>query len=212
MNDAPSHDKATLAARRRYDRNAPLYDMMEHLMETGAFERWRLRLWELVKEQDVLEVGVGTGKNMPCYPARAQVTAIDLSPRMLERARRRAEQLGCGAVLREMDVQKLEFPDGSFDAAVSTFVFCSVPDPVAGLKEIRRVLRPEGRLYMLEHVLSHKPALRQLMELVNPVVVRVGGANINRDTRGNLERAGFSVVRAEALWLDIFWLFVAEAA
>ena len=110
-----------------------------------------------------------------------------------------------------MDVQRLDFPDGSFDAAVSTFVFCSVPDPIAGLKEIRRVLRPGGRLYMLDHVLSHKPVLRQLMNLVNPVVVRVGGANINRETRLNLDLAGFTVLRAEALASDIFWLFVAEA-
>ena len=154
---------------------------------------------------------MGTGRNIPFYPAQARVSAMDLSPRMLERARKRAEELGSPVDLREMDAQQLEFSDGSFDAVVSTFVFCSVPDPVAGLREIRRVLRPGGKLYMLEHVLSHKPVLRQLMNLVNPVVVRVMGANINRETRLNLEFAGFTVLRAEALGSDIFWLFVAEA-
>lgn len=204
-------DDATRRTRRRYERNAPVYDMMEHLMETRAFERWRSRLWALVEGEEILEVGVGTGKNMPYYPAHAHVTAIDLSPRMLQRARARAETLSCAADLCEMDIQHIGFPDGSFDAAVSTFVFCSVPDPILGLREIRRVLRPGGRLYMLEHVRSHKPVLRQLMDLLNPVVVRIGGANINRETRGNLEMAGFTVTPAEALWSDIFWLFVAEA-
>jgi len=208
----PAEDltKATRRTRRRYDRNAPLYDMMEHLMESRAFGRWRPRLWGLVEGENVLEVGVGTGKNMPYYPAGAQVTAVDLSPRMLERARSRAEELGCPAELHEMDVQHLDFADDSFDAAVSTFVFCSVPDPVAGLREILRVVKPRGRLYMLEHVLSRKPVLRQLMRLLNPLVVRIGGANIDRETRLNLELAGWSVVRAEPLWSDIFWLFIAE--
>ena len=202
---------ASAKTRRRYDRNAPLYDMMEHLVESRAYQRWRPRLWGLVEGRDVLEVGVGTGRNIPFYPAQAHVSAIDLSPRMLERARTRAEELGRPVDLREMDVQQLEFPDGSFDAVVSTFVFCSVPDPLAGLREIGRVLRPGGKLYMLEHVLSRKPVLRPLMNLVNPVVVRVVGANINRETRHNLELAGLTVLRAEALGSDIFWLFVAEA-
>lgn len=203
--------EATRRTRRRYDRNAPLYDIMEHLMESRAFARWRPRLWQLVEGDKVLEVGVGTGKNMPYYPPGAQVTAVDLSPRMLERARSRARELGRPAELHEMDVQHLNFADGSFDAAVSTFVFCSVPDPVVGLQEIMRVVKPGGRLYMLEHVLSRKLVLRQLMRLMNPLVVRIGGANIDRETRLNLERAGWKVATAEALWSDIVWLFVAEA-
>jgi ubiquinone/menaquinone biosynthesis C-methylase UbiE len=112
--------------------------------------------------------------------------------------------------LREMDVQHVAFADASFDTVVSTFVFCSVPDPVAGLREIRRVLRPDGRLLMLEHVLSQRHALGALMNAVNPIVVRMMGANINRRTRQNLEKAGLHVERAEPLWADIFWLFIAH--
>ena len=201
----------TRKTRHRYDRNAPAYDMMEHVMETRAFQRWRERLWSMVEGRKILEVGVGTGKNMPFYPAGAEVTAIDLSPRMLDRARIRAREVGCSADVCEMDVQELACPDGSFDSVVSTFVFCSVPDPIAGMREIGRVLRPGGRLYMLEHVLSQKPVLRQLMSMVNPLTVRMTGVNINRETRRNLEVAGFEISTAEALWSDIFWLLVAEA-
>jgi ubiquinone/menaquinone biosynthesis C-methylase UbiE len=201
----------TARTRRRYDRNSPLYDMMEHLMEGRAFGRWRERLWSLVEGHDILEIGVGTGKNIPFYPAGAAMTAIDLSPRMLERAGLRAAEAGRQVDLREMDVERLEFPDASFDAAVVTFVFCSVPDPVRGLREVRRVLRPTGRLYMLEHVLSRRSGLRQLMMAVNPLTVRITGANINRETEANLRRAGFTLREARPLAADVFWLFVAEA-
>lgn len=210
-NQGDKLSKATGRTRRRYDRNAPMYDMMEHVMETRAFQRWRERLWNIVEGKEILEVGVGTGKNMPFYPAGAEITAIDLSPRMLDRARGRAREIDCSAEVCEMDVQELAYSDDSFDSVVSTFVFCSVPDPVVGLREIKRVLRPGRRLYMLEHVLSQKPVLRQLMRLVNPLTVFVTGVNISRETRRNLEVAGFEVTRAEALWSDIFWLLVAEA-
>jgi ubiquinone/menaquinone biosynthesis C-methylase UbiE len=119
---------------------------MERLMETGAYRSLRPLLWGLVEGENILEVGVGTGRNMPYYLAQARITAIDLSPCMLQRARKRATELGCAVVLREMDVQELDFLDHSFDAVVSTFVFSSVPSPITGLREIRRVLRPGGRL------------------------------------------------------------------
>lgn len=125
--------RQTAATRARYNRIAPTYDAMEAFTERAAFGAWRQELWAAVPAGRVLEVGIGTGKNLPFYPPDAQMTAIDLSERMLERARRRAVGLGVRVDLRLMDVQHLEFADASFDAAVATFVFCSVPDPVAGL-------------------------------------------------------------------------------
>ena len=99
---------------------------------------------------------------------------------------------------------------GSFDAAVSTCVFCSVPDPVQGLSEVRRVLRPGGRAILLEHVRSRNRFLGWLMDLLNPLVVRLSGANINRDTVGNVERAGLRVVRVTDLLFGIVKLIEAE--
>jgi ubiquinone/menaquinone biosynthesis C-methylase UbiE len=206
--------RATDVARRRYDRGAATYDFREGMMEV-FFGRWRRLLWSLVPPGRILEIGVGTGKNMPLYPAGAEVVAIDFSPKMLARARHRASHLGAPVALELMDAQAMAFPGASFDSAVSVCVFCSVPDPVLGLREARRVLRPAGRLYMLEHVRSDCPVLGRLMDLANPVMVRMSGANVNRRTVENVERAGFTVREARGLGVGpargIFKLIVAEA-
>jgi len=189
---------ATKATRARYNRLAPIYDAMEVFAER-RFKPWRQRLWSQVPPGRVLEVGVGTGKNMPYYPAGAQVTAVDLSDKMLAQARKRAAREGIQVELHEMDAQALSFEDDSFDAAVATFVFCSVPDPVRGLKELGRVVRPEGRILLLEHVRVEHPVIGRLMDLVNPIVVRVIGANINRRTVENVQRAGLLIEKVEDL-------------
>ena len=140
----------------RYDRIAPIYDLIEVLPEQ-QFRSWREKLWAQVPEGRVLEVGVGTGKNLPYHPPGAQVVAIDISERMLRRAQQRAEELGKTVELYQMDAQRLDFSDDSFDAAVATFIFCSVPDAVQGLRELGRVVKPEGKILLLEHVRINKP-------------------------------------------------------
>lgn len=189
----------TAATKARYDRLAPIYDAMEWFVERSAFDGWRAHLWSRMPAGRVLEVGVGTGKNMPYYPARAQVTAIDLSEGMLRRARRRAESLGIDVDLRQMDVQELLFSDNTFDAVVSTFVFCSVPDAVRGLRELSRVTKSDGDVWLLEHVRINQPIIGPMMDALNPVVVRLMGANINRQTVENVNRAGLNVVDVEHL-------------
>jgi len=195
----PTRQTATDLTRERYDRLAARYDRSEALMERLLFAAWRQRLWARVRGPRVLEVGVGTGKNMPCYPPGMQITAVDLSPAMLAQARRRAADLGLQVDLREMDAEHLEFPDASFDSAVATFVFCSVPEPIRGLAEMRRVVRPGGRVLLLEHIRAANPILGHLMDALNPLVVRHIGANINRRTLENLRAAGLKLVRVERL-------------
>jgi ubiquinone/menaquinone biosynthesis C-methylase UbiE len=189
---------STAATKARYKRMAPIYDAMEFLIER-RFKPWRRKLWSLVPAGQVLEVGVGTGKNMPYYPDDARVTAVDLSDRMLAQARARAVREKVDVELQEMDAQRLRFEDNRFDAALATFVFCSVPDPVRGLTELGRVVRPEGRILLLDHVRVDRPIIGRLMDLLNPLIVRITGANINRTTMENVRRAGLVIEQVEDL-------------
>jgi phosphatidylethanolamine/phosphatidyl-N-methylethanolamine N-methyltransferase len=195
-------ERATAETRRRYDRIAPIYDAMEWMMEWRA-RRWRRELWSRVGPGRILELGIGTGKNIRYYPAGRDIVAMDISERMLARARRRAERFGADVRLELGDVQRLSYPDASFDVAVATFLFCSVPDPILGLCEVRRVLRPGGQLLLLEHVLSSRPLLRRLMRWLDPVPFHIWGAHINRNTVETVHEAGFVGVQVTDRWLDV---------
>jgi phosphatidylethanolamine/phosphatidyl-N-methylethanolamine N-methyltransferase len=195
----PDANRETALTRARYDRLARIYDLMQGMMDRGAIGKGRPYLWSHVAGSKLLEVGVGTGKSMDYYPKGSQVTAIDLSERMLERAERRAAELDLDVDLRRMDVQHLDFPDGAFDTIAATCVFCSVPDPVAGLRELKRVVKPGGDIWLLEHVRIDRPVIGPLMDALNPMMVRMMGANINRQTVENVRRAGLQIVSVEDL-------------
>ncbi len=176
---------------RRYDRLAPLYDFLEAPMELLAMAHWRRRLIGRVRGPVVLEAGIGTGKNLPHYRRSLDITGIDLSPRMIERAERKR----CASPVRlaVMDVERLELPPHSVDTVVATFLFCSVADPVRGLRELGRVTKPLGQILLLEHVRPPQPWLAGAFDRLNPIVSRVLGPNINRDTLANVRAAGLVV-------------------
>lgn len=188
--------------RKRYNRAAKIYDIFEQPMEMMMFKDWRLEIAKDLKGK-VLEVGVGTGKNIPYYPDDIDITAIDFSEKMLLRARERAKQFHKKVQLIEMDAQNMDFEDNTFDGVFTTCVFCSVPDPVKGLKEIRRVCKPDGKIIMIEHVRSEKKVLGLIMDLLNPLTVNLYGANINRPTVENIKKAGFTKVEVTNLTGDI---------
>ena len=189
--------------RKRYNRIAFLYDLMEAPMERLRFASWRRKLMGRIAGPTALEVGVGTGKNLIFYPDDLDITAIDLSPRMLERARKRANKLNLNVNLQEMDVEHLNFADDSFDTVFATFVFCSVPDPIAGLQELRRVCKPDGKLLLLEHMRPENFVLGLIFDLFNPIIVRMMGANINRRTINNIRQVGWQIKAEECLSSDI---------
>ncbi len=206
--EIPSVDvRATELTRQRYERLSSFYDRLEGMSEK-RYRPWRQNLWRQVFGPRVLEVGVGTGKNMPYWPDGVQITAIDLTPGMLARARRRADQLGLNPDLRLGDVQALDFADASFDTAIATFVFCSVPDPVLGLRELARVVRPGGQILLLEHMRPENPFMAGITDLLNPIVVRVTGANVNRRTLDNARLAGLRMRQVEALAMAGMFKFI----
>ena len=197
--------------RGRYDWISPYYDLMELLVEKVAFSRWRREAFDLLHGDTILEVGVGTGRNFDFYPAGKTIKAIDFSPGMLSKARRKAQRKGVKVDLVDMDVQNLRFANQAFDMVLATFVFCSVPDPIKGLREIKRVCKKGGRIVLLEHV---RPTtgmlLGKIFDLLNPITVNLMGVNINRNTITNMERASLTVVEEKNLFRDIVKLIVAS--
>jgi ubiquinone/menaquinone biosynthesis C-methylase UbiE len=188
-------DSATI--RKRYDRIAPYFEGMESIMEGLFFRNWRKKLWTKVEGHHILEVGVGTGKNFDYYPKDARITAIDFSEQMLKQAKQKRDRKNVNVELELMDIQSLYFADNSFDTVICSFVFCSVPSAVKGLKEVYRVCKPGGQVLLLEHVVSSNPVLAALMNLLNPIVVTLVGANINRNTVKNVKACAFTSVHVD---------------
>ena len=175
-----------------YEKQAPYYDRViavaERLLFAGGRE-WACRQ----AAGRVLEVGVGTGRNLPCYAADVELTGIDLSPAMLARAQARAEQLGRAVDLRVGDAECLPFADGSFDTVLATLTLCSIPDDVTAVAEMARVLRPGGRLVLFDHVASPSSTVRRTQRLLEPLFLRLAEDHLLREPEDAVRRAGLAV-------------------
>ncbi|MGB9928671.1 MAG: class I SAM-dependent methyltransferase [Methanosarcina sp.] len=187
----------------KYNRIAPIYEILDLPLEVFFFRKWRKEALSNLSGR-VLEIGVGTGRNLKYYPPDCFVTGIDNSVRMLDKAGEKADSMS-NVTLLLMDAEKLEFPDNTFDYVVTTFVLCTIPDPVKALREMRRVLKPSGELIALEHVHSNYPFIARLEELINPVLFLLLGDHTTRHTVKNIQDAGFTILQAKKLAVkDVF--------
>lgn len=186
--------------REKWDRASRSYDWMNFGEDVRQGEDKR-RLYERARGRTIL-VAVGTGNDFKFLPPGLDVVGLDVSPHMIERARPRAERYDGNVELRVADVQSLDYPTSSFDTVVTACTFCSVPDPVRGLRELFRVLEPGGRLLMYEHVRSKVQDVGLFLDLLTYVMRRIG-PDLNRDTVANVRRAGFHIVREQNVYFDI---------
>jgi ubiquinone/menaquinone biosynthesis C-methylase UbiE len=158
-----------------------------------------------------LLVAAGTGVDFKYFPDDIELTAIDFSPVMLEHAQKKVHECPAPITLTEADVTDLEFPDGHFDTVVTSCTFCSVPDPIKGLKELHRVLKDDGVMLMFEHVRPSNFYLGFVMDVMNPLVRKLG-PDINRRTAENVRAAGFRLTSEFNVYLDMVKLFEAVKA
>jgi ubiquinone/menaquinone biosynthesis C-methylase UbiE/predicted ester cyclase len=198
----PIPPSETERVRKIQDKQAAGYDRQMNLFDRALFSGGRE--WACSQAQgDVLEVAIGTGRNLEHYSPTVQLTAIEFSPEMLSIARERAENLGREVDLREGDAQALDFADETFDTVVITLALCTIPDDRKAVREARRVLRPGGKLILLEHVRSPALPVRAVQRVIEPLAIRFEADHLTRDPLDYLGKEGFEVERTERSRLGI---------
>ncbi len=160
--------------KRAYKLYAPAYDLVfDWIFHPGR--EAAVQLLDIRASEHVLEVGIGTGLNLPLYPPDCRITGIDLSEEMLDKAQDKMVELGLGNVtLKVMDATVMAFGEDEFDSAVATYTISAVPDPIGVLREMRRVVKPGGAIVLLNHFRSQKRVIGRLEDLVAPVCTRLG--------------------------------------
>ncbi len=191
----------------RYQRIARFYDLLDYPFENGRYRFIRPRLFAKLSGR-LLDAGIGTGRNIPFYPPGAEMVGIDQSPAMLARATQRRDELGARVDLKLMDVLHLDFPDGTFDAAVATFLFCVLPDAdqAPALRELARVVKPGGPIRLLEYVRPQGTFRRISARLWEPWMYWAYGAGFDRQTEAHAREAGLEIVSARFAYEDLIKL------
>mgnify|MGYP002624640307 CR=1 FL=1 len=191
-----------VVTKRKWDAAARNFDLMAGYGPEKRWEPWKRELFAKMGEGPILFLAVGTGLDIRFFPTGRRIVGIDISDRMLEKARARAEAYEGQLELRQMDVHEMEFAEGEFDQIFTSCTFCSVPRPVDGLRALRRVLRPGGELHMFEHTGSRYFPFRLMMNAMTPLSRRVG-PEMNRPTVENVRAAGFRLTEVKHVYLDV---------
>lgn len=190
-----------LETQRKWDSAVPGYDLMNGFGAERRWEPWKRRLFSAMDGR-ILFLAIGTGQDIQFFPPGRHITAIDISARMLDQARPRAERYDGALELRHLDVHDLDYADATFDQVFTSCTFCSVPNPVDGLRALARVLKPGGMIGMFEHTGSRFFPFGLMLDLMTPLTRRLG-PELNRDTPENVRRAGFVNVEVEPVYLDV---------
>src|SRR5829696_9680447 len=191
-----TNSEQTERLKRHWESEAPTYDRRMDFIERVLFGDGREWVCSRASGQ-VLEVAGGTGRNLTFYSQGVRITGIDLSPAMLEITRKRADQLGVDADLREGDAQQLPFADASFDTVVCTLSLCNIPDDRRAIAEMKRVLRPGGRLLLLDHVRSSSKAWLTAQRVLQPLFWWSSRDNLLRRPLEYVLAEGFEVEQRE---------------
>lgn len=196
----------------RYERIAPFYDLLDLPFEQKRYQALRPLMFQNLGGR-LLDAGIGTGRNCAFYPPDAIVSGIDTSPAMLDRARRRCPTLAEAGRLHQMDVTHLNFPRGSFDAAVATFLFCVLPNEfqVPALRELGRVVKPGGLIRLLEYVRPNGTFRRIMSRIWQPWIAWAYGASFDRQTEQHVPKAGLELVESRYVVDDLVKLITARA-
>lgn len=192
----------------KWDKIAKSFDLMAG---HGAEIRWKPNKEKLFSgmQGKVLFLALGTGLDICTFPRGQNITAIDISPKMLERAKPRIAAYDGELEAMVMDVHDLAFADDYFDQVFTSCTFCSVPNPVDGLKSLKRVLKPGGSLNMFEHTGSRYYPFKPMMGLMSRFTENVG-PSMTRDTVKNVRSAGFKILEVENIFLDVVKTIKAE--
>lgn len=185
--------RANDKVKRAWSRRAASYDRSIGFFERRIFGT-EPRRWVCSRARgDTLEVAVGTGLNLPLYGEDVRLTGIDLSPEMLAIARRRAAELGRTVDLREGDAHHLPFDDSAFDTVICTYSLCNIPDPAAAVREMKRVLRADGSLVLLDHIRSPSKPMFWAQKAIEFFTSRFEGEHMTRRPLEHVVEAGFEI-------------------
>lgn len=185
----------------KWDRTARFFNLMAG---KGAEVRWQPEKEALFSHMDgnILFLALGTGLDIPTFPPGKNIVAIDISPKMLAQAHPLIEAYDGAIDAQVMDVHDMSYPDETFDQIYTSCTFCSVPNPVAGLESLKRVLKPGGNLFMFEHTGSSYYPFKIMMKAMTLLFEKIGPA-MDRNTVANVRAAGFEVEEVNNVFLDV---------
>ncbi len=199
-----------LVTQKKWDRAAANFDLMAGYGPEKRWEPAKRALFSKMGDGKILFLALGTGLDIPFFPPGRRITAIDISSGMIEKARPRIDAYDGEIETQVMDVHEMPFDDGTFDQVFTSCTFCSVPNPVAGLEQLRRVLRPGGELHMFEHTGSRYFPFRVMMNAMTRITRRFG-PDMNRTTVENVVAAGFTLENVDHVFLDVVKTISARA-